>query len=145
MKIRFVLASMALVLLAGCQTASTAINAYNYLTGITISQSQMDVAVAAYDVAVLTPYDTYRYSDAAFTVPRRYCTTAEPFALTNPCANFSILSRLQPYIAKAETARANLQACVATQCSGVSALVAAFKSAWATAQTNVTAQVKKGV
>lgn len=143
MKARYLIALLPLAL-AACQTAATAINAYNYLQGVQITQSQMDIAVAAYDVAVLTPFNSYRYSDAAFTTPRRYCTTAEPFSLQSPCANFTVLSRVQPYVAKAETARVKLQDCINVQCSGMAALVAAFKAAWDSAQSTVAAEVKKG-
>lgn len=129
--------------LAGCQQVSTAISAYNYLQGVTITQDQLDVAVAAYDVAVLTPYNTYRYSDAGFTTPRRYCTKTEPFSLDKPCASYDVLDKLRPYISKAESSRMKLQECVSSHCSGVQALATTFKDAWNSAQKEITAEVKK--
>lgn len=130
--------------LSACNKLEAGINAYNYLNGATITQVDMDKAVAAYGLVVLIPFNNYRYTDPpAYKTPRRFCTDSQPFTLLNPCAKASVITFLQPYIGKAEKARYNLQECLdrVAGCSGVKALVAAFQSTWTDAQTQIQAQV----
>lgn len=129
-----------LLMLAGCNQVVGAITAANALTGTTVSQRDLDLAVQAYDLAILEPLNAYRYTDAKHTVPRPFCTTAKPLSVTNFCANYDVLARIQPYTQRVENARVDVQACVRTQCSAMSALAATFRAAWADADV-IKAQV----
>lgn len=136
--------------LAGCaqieSTIGNAQTAISIVNGTKITQSQLDAGVAAYDTVVLRPYNIYRYSDVAYTVPRRYCTKSAPFTVAAPCAKYSILNELQPILRSVETARGNLQTAVTgcnvnqdqTACSGMPALITAFNSAVSVAKVAAT-------
>lgn len=120
--------------------------AVGVVRGVKITQNQLNGMVAAYDTTVLRPYNVYRYSDAAYTVPRRYCTTSQPFTVSSPCARYSILVKLQPILKTVEDARKNLQADVTacntsgdqTACAGMSATIAAFNSSVSIAKSALT-------
>jgi hypothetical protein len=130
--------------LAACNQVAAGISAFNYFTGVTVTQTDMDKAVAAYDLVVLIPLNNYRYTDPpTYKTPRRFCTDSQPFTILNPCAKASVINLVQPYVAKSEAARRNLQECLdrVGGCSGVKALVAAFQGTWDAAQKQIEAQV----
>lgn len=131
---RLLLPLCAVAMLAGCNTIA---NVYNVVTGVSITQSQIDASMAAYDVAVGTPLAVYRYSDAAFTVPRRYCTKTRPLSINDPCANYSVLAKMQPVDKAVNNAFRDLQTKVTgcnvahdqSACSGLPGAKVAFDNA----------------
>lgn len=138
MKLRFLIAALALTALTACQqlqTASAVITATNALSSATVTQSDLNLAVQAYDLAILEPLNAYRYSDAAHKVPRPYCTISKPWSVTNFCASYDTLARVRPYTQRVENAIRDVQECIDSTCNRMSALTAAFRAAWADADT----------
>lgn len=134
MKAHIGLAFLSLAALAACQpfqTVSGIITAANALSGATVVQKDLDLAVQAYDLAIMAPLNTYRYSDAKHTIPRPYCTASKPFSATNFCASYDVLATIRPYTDKVEVATRDVQACIKTKCDRMQVLAAAFRAAWA--------------
>lgn len=121
---------------ASCSTIKSAQDAIGIVNETHITQNQLNLWKSAYDNAVYRPFLIYRYSDAAYTVPRRYCTASAPFTVASPCAKYSILAKVQPYLQTVDTAEVELQTLVTgcntngdqTACSGMPAAIKAFKT-----------------
>ena len=139
-------AAMLMLALASCSTINKVGSAISIVQGTKITQDQLDASVTLYDNLVLRPYNVYRYSDANYTVPRRYCTKSQPFTVASPCAKYSILVQVQPILKAVDEAEKNLQGIVTacnsngdqTACTGMPAAIAAFNSAVGIAKTALT-------
>lgn len=139
------LAALLLVLLAislpACSTIKNASTAIGVIQGVRITQNQLDVMKTGYD-GVLTAYNLYRYEDAAFTVPRRFCTKSGPFTIERPCAQYTVLAKIQPVLRTADQQFRKLQSDVTScnelgdqsACSGLQGTVAGFNSSVAVAK-----------
>lgn len=122
------------------------------VNGITITQSDLNALVTAYDTTVLRPVNLYRYSNYTDAAPipqlvaRPYCTKSAPFSTTNVCASYSVLSKLIPVLGAVDKAEATLQADVTgcnvsgdqSACTGLSAAKATFQAAVSVATTTAT-------
>jgi hypothetical protein len=144
MKLRaFAAAALMALALVSCSTINNIGSAIDVVQGVKINQNQLNAMVASYDTVVLRPYNVYRYSDANYTVPRRYCTKSEPFTVASPCAKYSILVQIQPILKAVDDAHKDLQGIVTacnsngdqTACTGMQAAIAAFNSAVSIAKT----------
>lgn len=131
---------------AGCDTLKTISGGLKVVEGVRITQQQMDAIKATYDTTVLAPYNFYRYEDAGFTTQRRYCTKSHPFQVSDPCASYSVLAKLQPILKASNDALVNLQAKVSgcekdgdnSACSGISGAKATFDAAVSVAKSALT-------
>ena len=125
-----------LVLLPACSTVQNAQKAYQVVSGVRITRTQLNQAKIPYD-ALLTAFNAYRYEDAAYTIPRRYCTKSQPFTVARPCAQYSVLVKLKPAIEATEAAFKTLDAQVTaceeagdqSACSGMAVTIKAFNAA----------------